>query len=147
MTLGHATLRVGDSLAPIAKLVSAEKIAAFQAAEPAASSTPVNALTRESRARATGLAAAVAPEQMCFAYLHELLDRQFGADFRQGGRLSVNFLKPVRSGDTVTAHGVVTARDEMGHRSRFLVELWLESQQGEKTCAGQAEVTVPSPLT
>jgi acyl dehydratase len=84
---------------------------------------------------------------MSFAYLHELLARQFGADFRQGGQLSVTFLKPVYDGDTVTAHGVVIGKDKIEHRTRFTLRVWLENQHGEKTSVGHAQVIIPSPLT
>jgi acyl dehydratase len=84
---------------------------------------------------------------MSFAYLHELLARQFGPDFRQGGHLSVTFLKPVYAGDTLTAHGVVSNKENIDHRTRLGLQVWLENQQGEKTAEGYVEVIIPSPLT
>ena len=96
---------------------------------------------------ATGLDRPVASGQLSFAFLHELLARQFGADFRQGGRLAVTFLKPVGHGDILTAHGVVTNQTQVDQRTRLTLEVWLEDPRGEKTSVGQAEVTIPSPLT
>ena len=65
----------------------------------------VNIHTDADRAKELGLTRPIASGQMSFAYLNEMLSRAFGIDFRQGGQLSVTFLKPVYDGDTVTAHG------------------------------------------
>ena len=88
-----------------------------------------------------------APGQMGFAYLHELLARRFGADFRQGGRLSVAFTGPVCAGDRITAHGLVANEEAVDLRTRLSLRVWLENQKGEITATGVAQVTVPSPLT
>jgi acyl dehydratase len=84
---------------------------------------------------------------MSFAYLHELMCRAFGEDFRQGGLLSVTFLKPVYDGDVVSAHGLVHEKELVNGRTKLRLKVWLENQEGIKTCAGEAEVVVPSPLT
>ena len=79
--------------------------------------------------------------------MHELLSRAFGDDFRQGGQLAVTFLKPVYDGDTVTAHGVVLENETVDGRAKLRVQVWLENQESIKTCVGEAEVLVPSPIT
>ena len=112
-----------------------------------AEAAPVNIHTDAARAKEIGLARPIASGQMPFAYLHELLARAFGADFRQGGQLSVTFLKPLYDGDVVTAHGVVQTREEVADRTKLHLQVWVENQHGEKTSAGEAEVTIPSPLT
>ena len=121
-------------------------MAAPVADEPAG---PVNIHTDSDKGRSMGLASPVASGQMSFAYVHELLARHFGADFRQGGELGVTFLKPVYAGDTVTAQGVLrpTATEPGEGRVGFAVEVWVENQRGERVAAGEARVTVPSPLT
>jgi hypothetical protein len=153
MTLQKLPLSVGDSLPPLSRVVTQEKMDRFEAvgwlfvsAVPLAE-TPTNIHTNIDSAREMGLPRPVASGQMSFAYLHELLARQFGADFRQGGQLSVTFLKPVYASDTVSAHGVVIGQDKIDHRTRFTLQVWLENQHGEKTSVGHAEVTIPSPLT
>ena len=115
---------------------------------------PVNIHTDSDKARSMGLERPVASGQMSFAYLHELLAREFGADFRQGGELAATFLKPVYAGDTVTAQGVVRqAHHEQGDkgppegRTTVALEVWVENEGGEKVAAGEARVTIPSPLT
>jgi acyl dehydratase len=144
---------VGESLPPIARAITREKIEAFEAVGQALRtrghdrSQPTNIHTDPSMAQERGLDQPVASGQMSFAYLHELLARRFGIDFRQGGYLSVNFVKPVYAGDVVTARGVVTASELLEERNRVTLDVWLENQHSEKTAVGRAEVTVPSPLT
>lgn len=151
MTSGQ-TLSVGDHLPPVSKTLSQEKIDRFEAlgrglrSPGQEQSPPRNIHTDAAQAQRMGLSGPIASGQMSFAYLHELLARQFGDDFLWGGRLAVTFMKPVSSGDTVTARGLVRERQVVGRHTHFTVEVWLENQRGEKTAAGEAQVTVPSPL-
>jgi acyl dehydratase len=153
MTLQESSLNVGDCLPPVIKNITQEKIDRFETvggmlgSDNGEAGKPTNIYTDTARAREMGLARPVASGQMSFAYLHELLARQFGFDFRQGGQLSVTFLKPVYAGDTLTARGVVTSKEDLDHRTRLSLQVWLENQQGKKTSVGYAEVFIPSPLT
>lgn len=150
MTLRETTLNIGDPLPGFTRTITQRKIDLFESvarlAVPPESggAAPVNIHTDADRARELG---PIASGQMSFAYLHELLCRAFGIDFRQGGRLSVTFLKPVYDGDTVTAHGRVQEKEWVNGRTRLGLQVWLENQDGIKTCAGEAEVVVPSPFT
>lgn len=109
---------------------------------------PGNIHSGAALAQEMGLAAAVAPAELGLAYLHELLDRRFGRDFRQGGRLTVHYRRPIYAGDTLTAQGVATRseRDTMG-LVPWQLQIWLANQKGERAIDGDAWVTVPSPLT
>ena len=151
MTLRKATLEAGDYLPAITRTITQEKINRFKSAGQVLALNNVEAGKTASApagtVQATGLPRSVAPSQMSFAYLHELLARQFGADFRQGGQLSVSFLQPVYPGDTLTARGLVSSREQIECRTRLTLQVWLENQQAEKTSEGHAQVVVPSPLT
>ena len=147
------TVPVGESLPALTKTITREKIEGFEAVghalraggvgQPIPTSSPTNQESTSTlapeRQGATG--------QISFAYLHELLARRFGIDFRQGGQLSVSFLRPVYAGDIVTARGVVTSSESVDGRNRLVVQVWLENQDSERTATGEAEITVPSPLT
>ena len=99
-------------------------------------------------AQGMGLAAVVAPAELGLAYLHELLDRRFGRDFRQGGRLAVHYRRPIYAGDTLTAQGVAARSErDTGGRVPWQLQIWLANQRGERAIDGAAWVTVPSPLT
>jgi hypothetical protein len=146
-------LAVGDHLPAVTRSITQEKIDQFEqvgrllkSQEPE-ETTPTNIHTNANKASEIGLPRPIASGQVSFAYLHELLARQFGADFRQGGQLSVTFLKPVYAGDVVTAHGLVTKQEKVERRTRLLLQVWLENQNGQITAAGEAEVIIPSPLT
>ena len=109
---------------------------------------PVNIHSGASLAQGMGLAAAVAPAELGLAYLHELLDRRFGRDFRQGGRLAVHYRRPIYAGDTLTAQGVAAQPErDTGGRVPWQLQVWLSNQRGERAIDGTAWVTVPSPLT
>lgn len=144
------------TLPPLTKPVTEETIESFTAAarsllpaatdHPAAPSSGIHvgaALSRE-----MGLAAAVAPAELGLAYLHELLDRHFVPDFRQGGHLAVHYLRPIYAGDTLTAQAITTRQETAADcRIHHHLQLWLSNQRGERTIDGTAQVTVPSPLT
>lgn len=144
-----------EFLEPVHKRVTEETVQQFEAAhrslvgEAAAfrGTNPGNVHTSAGLASDMGLAATVAPEELSLAYLYELLDRRFGIDFRQGGRLVVNYRRPIYAGDSLTAQGMVTGKDQDGERTVWKFRLWVENGRGEAVATGDALVTVPSPLT
>ena len=146
-----------ETLPALEKRVTEEVIEGFAAAGRlmlpavgfgAAAPGPGNIHSGAILAQGMGLAAAVAPAELGFAYLHELLDRRFGRDFRQGGRLTVHYRRPIYAGDTLTAQGVVARSErDTGGRVPWQLQVWLANQRGERAIDGTAWVTVPSPLT
>lgn len=149
---GAPALSAGDRLPPVTKVLSQDKIDRFEVLSRAlrlpqpGQEPPRNIHTDAAHAQQMGLSGPIASGQMSFAYLHELLARQFGDDFLWGGQLTVTFVKPVAAGDTLTAQGLVREQQAGERRTRFIIEVWLENQQGDKTAAGEAQITVPSPL-
>ena len=146
-----------ETLPALEKRVTEEVIERFAAAGRlmlpaegygAAAAGPAHVHSGAALAQGMGLAAAVAPAELGLAYLHELLDRRFGRDFRQGGRLAVHYRRPIYAGDTLTAQGALTQseRDTEG-RVHGQWQIWLANQRGERVIDGAAWVTVPSPLT
>ena len=78
-----------------------------------------------------------------WAYLHNLLRNWMGDDGRIVN-ISCQFRSPNVKGQTVTAHGVVTAvRDEDGERFVDL-DVWTEEQNGVKLAPGSATVAFAS---
>ena len=152
--LSRATTDV-EFLPPVNKQVTEETIESFEATHralvgEAAVSSGTNhgsAHTSAGLASGMGLAATVAPEELNLTYLHEMLDRRFGIDFRQGGRLTVNYRRPIYAGDTLSAQGMVTGTEQDGERTVWKLQVWVENGRGEPVAAGDAQVTVPSPLT
>ncbi len=93
-----------------------------------------------------GLTAAPAPWELGVAYLHQLLELRFGIHFRQGGRISVNFRRPMYAGDSLIARGLVVGQNPDADRVNWRLQLWLEKESGEQIITGEARITVPSPL-
>lgn len=50
---------------------------------------------------------------------------------------TLNFLRPVHAGDTVTAHFVVRAIDRAKHR--LTIDAWIENEAGERVVEGVCE--------
>ncbi len=146
-----------ETLPPLTKPVTDETIESFTAAArsllPAATAdhlaAPLSGIhAGAALSRAMGLTATVAPAELGLAYLHELLDRRFDRDFRQGGHLAVHYLRPIYAGDTLTAQAIVTRQETAADRRvHHHLQLWLSNQRGERALDGAAQVTVPSPLT
>ena len=144
-----------EFLAPVHKRVTEETVQQFEAAHRGLVGEAAVFLgtnrgsvhTSAGLASDMGLAATVAPEELSLAYVHEMLDRRFGIDFRQGGRLTVNYRRPIYAGDNLTAKGMVAGREEDGERAVWKIRVWVENGRGEPVVTGDAEVTVPSPLT
>lgn len=146
-----------ETLPALEKRVTEEVIEGFAAAGrlmlpadsySAVAAGPANIHSGAILAQGMGLAAAVAPAELGLAYLYELLDRRFGRDFRQGGRLAVHYRRPIYAGDTLTAQGVVAPSErDTGGRVPWQLQVWLANQRGERAIDGVAQVTVPSPLT
>lgn len=144
-----------ELLSPVVKQVSEETIARFDSANRALLGSSGSEWRRQSGnlhtgaelASGMGLSGAVAPGELGLAYLHELLDRRFGKDFRQGGRIEINYRRPIFAGDHVSAQGIASVASEDGGRQVWQVQLWLENGRGEQVITGNAQVTMPSPLT
>lgn len=144
-----------EFLVPVHKRVTEETIENFETAHralvgEAAVSSGTNtgsAHTSAGLASGMGLAATVAPEELSLAYLHELLDRRFGIDFRQGGKLTVNYRRPIHAGDSLSAQGMVSGTAQVGDRTVWTLQVWVENGRGEAVATGDAQVNVPSPLT
>jgi acyl dehydratase len=92
----------------------------------------------EAFARKKGFRAPLAQAMMSTAYVSELMTRFVGAGFVKGGTMSMTFIKPVLAGDRLTVRGVVKERRAENGRTRVVVEVWCENQDGDKTAVGTA---------
>jgi acyl dehydratase len=92
--------------------------------------------------RAAGYPTAFGMGNLQWAYLHDLL-RQWIGDGGQIVRLACQFRAANTKGMTVVARGRVTAvRDEAGRRLVDL-DVWTESDQGDKLAPATATVALP----
>ncbi len=93
-------------------------------------------------ARRRGFQDTLAPGVMAVGYLNELLAKAVGPGFLEGGTLSVNFIGPMYPGDRIIARGVVREKVREGGRTRAVLDVWCETEEGRKVVAGTATVPV-----
>ncbi len=134
-------LNVGDTLTPVVRQVTTEKMVEFERCvwdRGRNSHSDINA------ARADGIQRTIASGQNQMAFLHELLERNFGDSWVYGGSISVRYIHPVYGGDTLTARGIVA--EIIDHRGKpgVALQIWCENQDGVKTSAGTARAAQPS---
>ena len=126
------TVSIGQELPPLVKEIPQRRIDAYSGVRP-------NYIhSDEAFARTKGFRAPLAQAMMSTAYVSELMTRFVGAGFVQGGTMSMTFVKPVLAGDRLTVHGVVKDRQPESGRTRVVVEVWCENQDGVKTMVGTA---------
>ncbi len=134
-------LKVGDRLVPVARDVREEKMVEF---EKCVWDRGRNSHSDINVAKADGVSRTIASGQNQMAFLHELLERNFGDAWVYGGKISVRYIHPVYGGDRLTANGMVAEVTEEDDKPRIVVQIWCENQDGRKTAAGTAQTGVPS---
>jgi acyl dehydratase len=93
--------------------------------------------------RAAGYPTAFGMGNLQWSYLHNML-RSWAGDDGQILRLSCQFRAPNTKGQTVTAHGIVTAVREGDGQRIVDLEIWTEDQTGAKMAPGTATVALGS---
>jgi acyl dehydratase len=95
--------------------------------------------------RAVGYPSAFGMGNLQWAYLHNLLESWLGERGRVVA-LSCQFRAPNVRGQTVTAHGRVTALEQQPEGEiRVELEVWTDDQDGNRLAPGQATVIIWSP--
>lgn len=123
---------IGQELPRLVKDIPQRRIDAYSGVRP-------NSIhSDEAFARTRGFRAPLAQAMMSTAYVSELMTRFLGAGFVKGGTMSMTFIKPVFAGDRLAVHGVVKERRPEHGRTRVVVEVWCENQDGDKTAVGTA---------
>jgi acyl dehydratase len=126
------TVSIGQELPQLVKDIPQRRIDAYSGVRP-------NSIHSDATfARRRGFRAPLAQAMMSTAYVSELMTRFVGAGFVKGGTMSLTFIKPVFAGDRLTVHGVVKERRPEHGRTRVVVEVWCENQDGDKTAVGTA---------
>lgn len=136
-----APLKVDDRLAPVSHEVTEPMMVEF---EKVVWDRGQNSHTDVKAAQADGITRTIASGQNQMAFLHEMLERNFGDGWVYGGRISVRYIHPVYAGDVLTAKGLVTEVDEVDGTPRVTVQVWCENQNGRKTSAGTVNAGQPS---
>jgi acyl dehydratase len=131
-TTTTAAVSIGQELPRLVKDLPQRRIDAYSGVRP-------NYIhSDEAFARKRGFRAPLAQAMMSTAYVSELMTRFVGTGFVKGGTMSMTFIKPVFAGDRLTVHGVVKEQHPEHGRTRVVVEVWCENQDGDKTAIGTA---------
>ncbi len=93
--------------------------------------------------RAAGYPSAFGQGNLQWSYLHNVVRNWMGEDGRLE-RMSCSFRGANVKGQTVTAHGRVTAVADEGGRRVVELEVWTENDAGERLAPGAARVSFPS---
>jgi len=86
----------------------------------------------------------IASGRMSLAFAAECLRKFFGSEvFNPSGTLNPKFLRPVKSGDTVTVHGSVSHQEKADEGTLVMVDLYCENQDCDKAAIGTGTAIVP----
>ena len=136
-----AQLKVGDRLRAVTHEVTDDKMVEF---EKVVWDRGRNSHSDINVAKADGIQRTIASGQNQMAFLHEMMERNFGDAWVYGGNISARYIHPVYAGDHLTANGLVTEVAVVDGRPRVTLQIWCENQDGRKTSAGTASAGQPA---
>lgn len=121
----------GPDLEPLAKTITLEMCQAFSGPE-------VTYHTDREMARAFGFPDVVVQGMMSVCFVSELMARNFGAGWENGGKLNVKLVNVVWPDDRLHVRGRVREETPEGAKRRVHVDVWCEKDDGVKTIVGSA---------
>jgi len=136
-----AELKAGDHLQAVTRDVTDDKMVEF---EKVVWDRGKNSHSDINVAKADGISRTIASGQNQMAFLHELMERNFGDTWVYGGKISARWIHPVYAGDRLTANGLVTEVNVVDGTPRVTLQVWCENQDGRKTGVGTASAGQPS---
>ena len=134
VTHARCGITPGTPVVPLAKQVFQDQIAVFSLV----GKHLRNIHTDIEVARKAGLRDTLAQGIMETIYITEMLTSFFGPAWFTTGWEKMKFIRPVSSGETLAARGVVTGETKEAGGTRIELEVWVENAAGEMTAAGWA---------
>ena len=90
-----------------------------------------------------GFAHPLASGRMSVAFAAESLRKFFGPEvFNHTGTVNLKFLRPVKSGDTITVTGKVSHQQEIDKGTLVTVDLFCENQDRDRTAIGSGTAVI-----
>jgi acyl dehydratase len=131
-------IEIGRELVSKPFLLDAEAAIAYEegVAGPPRRTPRVNIHTDDEAARKAGFRAPIAGGEQTYAVMANFLLDSFGLGFLSGGRLEAALVKPVFYGDRLTMHARIIDADG----AHLQLEVWTESDRGERVLIGTARV-------
>jgi acyl dehydratase len=127
-------LAPGTPVGPLTKTIRQDQIAVFSLV----GKHLRNIHTDIEVARKAGLKDTLAQGMMESIYITELLTSFFGGAWFTTGWQKIKFIRPVYSGEAVTARGVIIGERKEIDGIRLELEVWAQNAAGEMTAAGWA---------
>jgi 3-hydroxybutyryl-CoA dehydratase len=134
-----AELNIGDEFAPLIKKMSQEKINAYVST--AEDYNPIHVDVEF--AKKTAFGGTIAPGFQCMAYISELMAREFGAGWYQGGTLDLKLTKPVRPGDVLYTRAKVVDKKSEAGKKVVVCDVRITNQNKEDVMVGTAGALCP----
>lgn len=122
---------IDEEIAPVAKLMSAQKISVY-------SGGGRNFHNDPEVARSYGLSRPAGMALMSNAYVSEMLMRFFGAKWFTAGKLTLTFIATTHADDLLLARGVIRGREPAEGGALWSLDVWVERTNGEKVAVGTA---------
>lgn len=97
-------------------------------------------------AKAEGLSGPVGSAPTFFALVTRAMMTCFGEGWVIGGKASLKMIKSVFMEDFVTAKGVLKEKQAEGAMTRYVFDVWVENQKGEKVVVGTASALLPASI-
>jgi acyl dehydratase len=134
-------LKAGDHLQAVIRDVTDDRMVEF---EKVVWDRGKNSHSDINVAKADGISRTIASGQNQMAFLHELMERNFGDAWVYGGKISARWIHPVYAGDRLKADGLVTEVGVVDGKLRVTLQVRCENQDGRKTGVGTASAGQPS---
>jgi len=129
-------VEIGFELPPLTKQMTQDAINKFEACgivdRPNIHNDP-------EAAKAAGIGSSpIASGRMTTAFVSEAMREFFGAGWGRSGKTDLNFIRPVRDGDSITVRATVKDKVVEGKKTRIVFDVYAENQNGDKTAVGSA---------
>lgn len=93
-------------------------------------------------AKVEGLKAPVAAGPLLLSQISRMMMIAFGEGWIRGGKIVAKIIRPAYAGDFVTAKGAIKEKVMESSGVRYICDVWVEKQTGEKVIVGTASAPV-----
>jgi acyl dehydratase len=131
--------REGEQFFGRPKRASIERLRAFSGGSFSIAEWPKkNTHTDFDLAKARGLRTTIASGTQFEGYVCQLMVELFGIKWLSHAIMDVKFAGSVEAGDVVAARAVVKQKQDEPGATKFVLDVWVENERGEKVLVGTA---------
>ena len=98
--------------------------------------------TNKEAALELGFEEVVVGGRMTLSYIGDMMDKQFGKGWYEGGSLDIKFTNIVWPDDHIIAKGVITGTEKENGDTKASVAVWMEKEDGTVVIVGNATTLV-----